>query len=245
VRSRDLNKLLIGVVILVGALFTQVGSAAAWSASPSGHFVCVVDSNTFLIGLDWTVTSWRTDGPSGENPQIIVDMSRDGGPAEQISTGSFTPDNGYQFSGSIIVPDATTTITLSAYAASRWGDGTVDVGVTAVELAVPTLDDIGDPRCLVAPEPTEEAAPTPTTQPAATPTPEVKAEVEQATPTEVPSTPQPTATVAPQATPTPEVLGQQLARTGADTGDLAVFGLVLVAVGFAIYYASRFAPYRG
>ncbi len=245
--GRSLWKLALFVAVSLAALSAQAGVADAWSASPSGQFVCVVEGDSFSIGLDWTVTSWQPEGPAGENESIVVEMSRDGGPPVIIGSGAFTPENGHVFAGTVIVPDGSAEIVLSARATAPWGDGTVEEGTTSVTLDVPTLQEIGDPRCLVQPEPTptptEEPAPTPTVAPTPTavpeptPTPEVKAEVEVVEETGEVTEPEPTDV--PESTPTPEVLGKQLARTGDGTGMLIGIALLLMAVGVGGDAVSR------
>jgi hypothetical protein len=218
-------RLLAAVMVLTGLLAAGVGTATAWSAPPSGEFACVVDDAGFHVGLAWTVTSWNPGEPSGENPSIQVEMSRDGGAWESLAVGAFTPDNGGQFGGTTIVSEGPGSLTLRAYATAPWGDGTVDGTKLSVDLSVPTLEDIGDPRCLVQPTP----IPTPTPEPAAPA--DVKSETEEATPV-------PDVTVAPPkpaAEAAPEVLGKELARTGAESTDLALLALVFITLGTATY----------
>lgn len=235
------------VIVTVG-LIAGTGTAAAWHAEPSATFVCVIDEQGgFHVGLNWGVSSWRPDEPQGENPRIIVELSLDGVTFAPLGSGGFTPDTGYGFGGSVTLPDGTAALTLRTSAAAPWGDGTVDPGIVTRDFAVPTVEQIGDPRCQGAEKPHEDKQ-TPTPAPTPTPTPSV---VPSATPTVAPEPtptapapqPTPTAEVAPAtptaeptqspptATPDAEVLPKVLARTGGSSGGLAFIGATLIGAG--------------
>jgi hypothetical protein len=251
--------------VLVLGLAVSAGTALAWPVEPAGTFVCVSDDEGgFDVGLDWTVASWQPGGLEGENPNVLVELSVDGGAFEPLATGAFSSEAGFVFGGSVTLPDGTTTAMLRASAVAPWGDGTFDAGTRTVELSVPTVAEIGDPACHGDLSPGDA---TPTPAPTATPVPTATAtEVPTATPvptataTEVPTaTPVPTATetevptataevtVAPPTPPTPttlgatpdaEVLPQVLARTGSSPAPLVAAGLVLIGLGSLAMWAT-------
>jgi hypothetical protein len=225
-------RLLTAIFTAVVVLVLGTGTAAAWSAVPSGTFKCVSTEAGFDVGLDWTVTSWQPGSTEGENPTVVVKIAVNDGPPETIATGAFTSSNGGQFGGSVVLPSGAATVSLFAYAEGPWGDGTVDRQVKSVNLTVPTLAAIGDPECLPKESPsvgekTPTPAPEPTPEPTAEPTPTQQAQ---------PTTP---AAEQPSPEPTAEVLGRQLARTGSGTSALIAIGFALLTVGGLAYAGSR------
>lgn len=215
------------------ALVLTTGTAHAWHVEPTADFVCVVDAEgQFHVGMRWAVSSWNPGDPSGENPNIVVEMSSDGVTFTPLGTGAFALATGYAFGGAITLAEGTASVTIKAFADAPWGDGTVEPGTSVAVFDVPTLEQIGDPACEtdVSPrteEPTPTPSPTPQPEPTATPTPqEEPTATPEATPAP-PATPEP----APTATPEAEVLPRVLARTGIGSGAVIIFGLALVCGG--------------
>lgn len=233
------------LTIVVGVVLATAAPAAAWFATPSGSFACAVTDTGFAVKLNFTVTSWAPGELQGQNPAVTVELSRDGGPFELIATGAFTAENGGVFGGSTVLPDGTSTVTLRTIGTGPWGDGTFDKSVRTADLAVPTLEAIGDPACLPQPTPTPEPTATPEPTPAPSETPQPTPEpTPEPTPTETPSvlpgrgTPTP-APPGVQPTPTAEVLPKVLARTGNESAPIAAVGLALISLGSLAYVVSR------
>ena len=246
-RNRWGTRFALALAITLTTLTLFTAPASAWTATPSGSFICVKTESGFGVGLKWSVTSWRPGEVTGENPSISLEASLDSGPFASVASGAFTTSNNGTFTGLMPVPDGTRTIELSAFASAAWADGTVDPTPTHTKLTVLTLEEIGDPACLPAeptPKPQPTATPAPTVEPTViptvepTPTPQVLGEKVTATPT--PGAAAPTAAPsAPATSAPPEVLGRQLARTGSDSSATVVIAVGLVALGLGAHFASR------
>lgn len=227
------KRALLAVATAAIGLLLTTGTAAAWHVEPTAVFGCVVDGDgDFHVGMQWTVSSWNPGDLSGENSDIVVERSTDGVTFTPLGAGSFTQDTGYSFGGAVTLPEGTTSMTIKAFAAAPWGDGTVEPGTSVAVFEVPTLEEIADPACETDVSPrTEEQTPTPAPTPepeaTATPTPEDE-------PTTTPEpTPVATATPEPEATPTPEaeVLPRVLARTGVSPWAAGIVGVALIGGG--------------
>lgn len=181
-----------GLVAIVTSLALLMSPARAHSASVSASTAIVCDSDGLV--LSWVAESWSQTDPGGRHPNIVAELSVDGGSYVLIGNGPFTDANGRSISGSVDIPSGALTLELRVTPdpAEVWEGTEINEGGDLVSLTVPPFAEFCG---AVTPDPSPSPDVTPS--PGATETP---TETPVATGTErVPETPSPTA--APTATP--------------------------------------------
>lgn len=122
-RLRDAVSSRMGRVVAVGLLLLGVVTAVpAFSASASAH-QSHIDASVSCDGeVSWTTKSWSS-GDEGSHGDVRVWSEDDGGESHDLEHGSFSGDNGYQFSGSFEWPDGVSSMRIHSTPNGAWGNG--------------------------------------------------------------------------------------------------------------------------
>lgn len=91
--------------------------------------------------VEWTATSW-SKSDDGSNDDVRIHRSSDGHDAQEVGHGSFSSDDGYQFSGHFSWPEGADRVVVSTEPKSDWGNGEKpdEEGHDEVELEKPDCD---------------------------------------------------------------------------------------------------------
>ena len=132
------GRVVMAVMLLLGLLtVTPMLSGAA-----SAHTAHLEASASCDGTVEWKSHSWER-GEDGENDDVRVYRSHDGGSRQEVGHGSYTSENGYEFSGSFTWPEGVSSITVSSSPESEWGNGEYpdDEGDDEVHLERPDCDE--------------------------------------------------------------------------------------------------------
>ena len=110
------------VVATALLLLGTVTAVPVFSAQASAHQSHISASVSCDGEVSWTTSSWTT-GSDGSHGDIHVWGETDSGESHDLEHGSFSGDNGYQFSGSFEWPEGASSMTLHSKPSGSWGNG--------------------------------------------------------------------------------------------------------------------------
>ena len=136
-RVRDAVASRWGRVVAVGLLLLgMVTAVPAFSANASAH-QSYIDASVSCEGtVSWTAKSWKSDD-EGRHGDVRVWREYSDGESHDVEHGSFSSDNGYQFSGSFDWPTGVSSMSLHSKPNGAWGNGETSEDGDEVVIAKP------------------------------------------------------------------------------------------------------------
>jgi len=116
------RRIRIGVLGVAVALITLMMATSAWAHHPEITAEAWCDEETGEKFINYTSTSWRTNGEaSGANSRIDILLN-----GVVVASGAYTDANGYSFSGTLPAPSnaqSGDSVVMMALAVDDWGSG--------------------------------------------------------------------------------------------------------------------------